>query len=167
MTVSSPALTRRPVEDSDETFLRQLFVEARPELASLPAGVKAEILDLQLRAQREHLAAAYPDARHEVITVDGVTVGRLIVTDSAEAIRVVDIVVSVSHRGQGVASTALRAVVADADRLGLAITLSVWSANADARRLYDRLGFTEVAGAAAVTADTYIELRRDAGVEGN
>jgi ribosomal protein S18 acetylase RimI-like enzyme len=166
VTVSAATVSRRPVEERDGAFLRRLFLEVRPELALLPPGVQDDILDLQLRGQRDQYAAAYPNARHEIITVDGVAAGRLIVTESATAVRIVDIAVSASHRGRGIASNALCAVTADAELLGVAVTLSVWSANVDARRLYERLGFCEASGVRRGEGDGYIELRRDVRPEG-
>lgn len=165
MTVGSAAVTRRPIDERDEALLRQLFLEGRPELALLPPGLQEEIVDLQLRAQREHYAAAYPNALDQIITVEGVAVGRLMVSQSVDAVRVVDVAVILSRRGQGIASNVIRGVIADADLLGVPVSLSVWSTNAGARALYARLGFVE-AGGGVDEGDGYVELRRAAGSEG-
>jgi predicted N-acetyltransferase YhbS len=50
-------------------------------------------------------------------------------------------------RGQGVGEKLMRALIGEAARRGLGLCLSVWTAN-PARRLYERLGFREIRGAA-------------------
>jgi ribosomal protein S18 acetylase RimI-like enzyme len=149
-------VTRRPAQVGDEAFLRALFAESRPDFAMLPPDMLESMLDLQVRAQRQHYLAAYPDATQEIIVADGADVGRLILSDSDTEMRVVDVTVGAAYRGQGIASTALREVLDDAGRRGLAVGLSVWSANTEARRLYDRLGFKAV----SCSDDGYQEMQR-------
>jgi ribosomal protein S18 acetylase RimI-like enzyme len=134
-------VTRRPTQPSDGPLLHALLVESRPELGLLPEPARASILDLQVRAQRQHYDAAYPQAGHEILVSDDVEVGRLILHHGEGAVRVVDVVVRQSHRGRGIATTVLREVIDDASRRGLAVELSVWATNGDALRLYERLGF--------------------------
>jgi ribosomal protein S18 acetylase RimI-like enzyme len=154
MATATAVVTRRPAQPGDEALVRALVVESRPELALLPDAVRGPILDLQVKAQRQHYDAAYPQASHEILAIAGVDVGRLILDDGQTAVRVVDVVVLQSHRGRGIATTVLRDVISDADRRGLAVELSVWSANTDARRLYERLGFV-----ATALGERYLQMR--------
>ena len=59
----------------------------------------------------------------------------------------VSIGVSPSARGQGVGETLMRVLIGEAARRELGLCLSVRSDN-PARRLYERLGFREIAGSA-------------------
>jgi ribosomal protein S18 acetylase RimI-like enzyme len=135
---------RRSAVAGDVDLLRALFVGARPELALLPPEIRADMLDLQFRAQRSQYAASYPDARQEVVVADGAAVGQLLLDDSSEVVRVVDVSVEPAHRGIGIGSAVLRHVVAEAHASGRAVRLSVWSENAAAQRLYASLGFETV-----------------------
>jgi ribosomal protein S18 acetylase RimI-like enzyme len=140
-----------------------LFAQARPELALLPPAVGTLLIDQQVRAQRAQYDVSYPTARHDILTVDGVDVGRLILATGRSDVRVVDVTVRAERRGEGIATSVLTAVTHEADRLGLPVVLSVWPANDGARRLYERLGF-------AVTSDpgdgSHLSMRRPPTAEG-
>ena len=62
----------------------------------------------------------------------------------------VSIGVKPSARGQGVGGDLMRALIGEAARRDLGLCLSVRSEH-PARRLYERLGFRDIPGAAAVT----------------
>lgn len=149
MSSSCAVVERRPAEPRDAGLLRQLFGESRADLALLPA----ELVDLQVDAQRRQYDADFPLARYEILTVDGVDVGRLVVDVSGPAVRVVDVVVSPAHRRRGIARAVLGEVVAAAHQDGRAVALSVWADDAAAVALYAGLGFT-----AAGRDDVRIEL---------
>jgi ribosomal protein S18 acetylase RimI-like enzyme len=155
-------IDRRPAESRDDELLRELFAESRPDFDLIPREMRSSILDLQVRAQRSQYAATYPDATDEVLVADGLDVGRLVLDRGRDAVRIVDIAVRSSHRGEGIASSVLRDVIDDADRLGVPACLSVWAANIGARRLYERLGFTVVDD-----SDGYLEMQRRAATEGD
>jgi ribosomal protein S18 acetylase RimI-like enzyme len=154
-------VTRRPAEPGDEELLRELFLDSRPEFVMLPPEMRESILDLQLRAQRQQYQMSYPNATDEIVMVDGVDVGRLILAEVDGAVRIVDVVVRESHRGQGIGSTMVSEVIAAAADRGLPVCLSVWSSNVDARRLYERLGFVAGDG-----GDGYLEMQRVVTTEG-
>jgi ribosomal protein S18 acetylase RimI-like enzyme len=149
------AVTRRTVTGADTPLLRELFADARDDLLLLPADVRDALVDMQFRAQRRQYAETYPQARHEVLVVDGRDVGRLLVDYGAATVRVVDVTIRHAHRGRGIATIALTEVLAAAERADQPVQLSVWSTNAVARRVYERLGF-ELTGESA----GYLELRR-------
>jgi ribosomal protein S18 acetylase RimI-like enzyme len=155
-------IVRRPAEPDDAVMLGELFAESRPDFDMLPPDLRASILDLQVRAQRSHYAASYPDATEDILVADGVGVGRLILSRDRDCVRVVDIAVRSSHRGRGIASHVVREVIDDAERLGLPVRLSVWSLNTEARRLYERLGFVALDG-----GDGYLEMHHAVATKGN
>jgi GNAT superfamily N-acetyltransferase len=163
VTVFAPCsvVARRPVTFADTPFLRALFAESRDDLMILPADVRDALVDMQFRAQRRHYEEAFPQARHDILVADGVDVGRLIVETAAD-VRIVDLVVQHAHRDRGIASAAMTELIAGADRDHQSMRLRVWSDNADARRLYERLGFV-VAGADAGYLEMVRSATRDAG----
>lgn len=132
--------------DGDGEFLRDLFASVRgPDfaMAGWPPEMLASFLATQFQFQARHYAGAYPDAARYVITHRGEPVGRLFLHAGADAIRVVDVALLPQFRGGGLGASLLRAVQAAGG--GAAITLSV-NVGSAAQRLYQRLGFAEVAG---------------------
>jgi ribosomal protein S18 acetylase RimI-like enzyme len=157
MSTSLAAVTRRATQLADEAFTFDLFISTRDELAVLAADVRKPLLDMQFRAQRLQYAADYPSAEYEILGVDGEDVGELILDRGASEVRIVDITVHRSHRGRGIGSAVLTEVIDGADRAELPVTLSVWSTNVGAHRLYQRLGFVTV-----LDGHGYLEMRREA-----
>jgi ribosomal protein S18 acetylase RimI-like enzyme len=132
-------LSRRAVAPHDDPYLRALFADSRDDLLLLPSAVRQPLIDMQFEAQRRQIAAAHPDAVHEVLVVDGADVGRLVVAQSADAAHIIDITIARASRRQGIATAVLQELIdATSNRT---ITLSVWSANIPARRLYEQVGF--------------------------
>jgi ribosomal protein S18 acetylase RimI-like enzyme len=136
--VQARQFSRRAVAPHDDPYLRALFADSRDDLLLLPPEVREPLIDMQFEAQRRQIAAAHPDAVHEVLVVDGADVGRLIVAQSADAAHIVDITIARASRRQGIATAVLQEVIAVSNR---AITLRVWSGNMPARRLYEQVGF--------------------------
>ena len=166
MAVATATITLRPAQPADEDLLRQMFAQSRPDLALLPPQLRDGLFEMQFRARQQHYAVTYPHARQAIIAVGDADVGQLVIDDTgrgdeARDVRVVDISVAAAHRGRGIGSHVLRAVIADANATGRAVRLAVWSANSDARRLYARLGFLPAQdGDTAPTG--YLQLRHDA-----
>lgn len=132
--------------DDDGEFLRDLFASVRgPDfaMAGWPPEMLAPFLATQFQFQARHYAGAYPDAARYVLTHRGEPMGRLFLHVGSDAIRVVDVALLPQFRGGGLGASLLRAVQAAAD--GFAITLSV-NVGSAAHRLYQRLGFAEIAG---------------------
>ena len=98
---------------------------------------------MQFRAQDRAYRAQFPNARFDVIECDATPIGRLIVDRGERAIHVVDVVLLPEHRGQGIGTSLLRALLAEATANGQPVTLRVDRDN-PARSLYRRLGFATV-----------------------
>jgi ribosomal protein S18 acetylase RimI-like enzyme len=130
----------RPITDADTAFLRAVFADARrDDFADLQNPGLDQLLDLQFRAQAADRAARHPGADTSVVLLDGEAVGTITVDRSApDAVaHLVDIALLSTHRGQGIGSQLLAGLLDSAER----VTLSVWSLNAGAIRLYERHGF--------------------------
>ncbi len=137
-------VTLRPAVAADRPFLLRVYAESRAaELA--PTGwteaEKAAFCADQFAAQERHYREHYPDCRFLVIERGGEPVGRLYRDRRADEIRVVDIALLESARGQGIGGALMRQVIAEAGAEGLAVRIHVERTN-PARRLYDRLGFS-------------------------
>ena len=70
--------------------------------------------------------------------------GRLIVDVAADEVHVVDIALLARHRGRGIGTAVLDTVLSQADARGAPCELSV-DRGSPAKRLYERLGFVDVA----------------------
>jgi ribosomal protein S18 acetylase RimI-like enzyme len=137
--VQARQFSRRTVTPHDDPYLRALFADSRDDLLLLPPEVREPLIAMQFEAQRRQIAAAHPDAVHEVLVVDGADVGRLVVAQSADAAHIVDITIARASRRQGIATAVLHELIAAAGNH--AVTIRVWSANIPARRLYEQVGF--------------------------
>lgn len=141
----SPALdfTLRLASDADRPFLRELYASVREsELAAVPwsAEQKRAFCDDQFALQDRHYREHYPGAQFLIIEVDGRPVGRWYRALVGGELRLLDIALLPSIRGQGIGSRLLRELVAEADAGGHPTVLYVEPEN-PARRLYARMGF--------------------------
>ena len=127
----------------DEAFLARLFYDLHaPEFAPLglsPASLD-QLLAMQFRAQKSGYAAEFPNARDHILTVGVERVGRMLVNETPEEIRLVDIALLTTYRGQGLGEWLLRRLCQRAAEAGLPLRLSVRPCN-PALHLYERLGF--------------------------
>lgn len=134
------ALHIRPSLPSDEDFFLALYRSTRDDLSGLLADPRYidGLIATQQRIQVAGYRSRYPDARYEVLELDGVPVGRLVTAAVPGAVRVVDIAVIPQARGRGVATEALRRLQSQDGR---DLALAVRKDNSGARRLYAALGF--------------------------
>jgi ribosomal protein S18 acetylase RimI-like enzyme len=142
----------RPVGPGDDELLLRVYASTRElELAAVAWSDEQRdaFLRQQCSAQATHWRQARPDARWDVIEVDGHAAGRLYVDRAPDEIRIVDIALLPEFRGAGIGTALLREILAEADERGVSVTLHVERANR-ARHLYERLGFLCTA-----TSDVY------------
>jgi ribosomal protein S18 acetylase RimI-like enzyme len=134
----------RPATDADRPFLEALYAESRAaELAftNFDDAEKAAFCAQQFAVQDRSIQQ-YRNLAYDVIVVDGIDAGRLVVS-RGDALHLVDILLGAEHRGAGTGTALLCDLVDEADRDGRDITLTVEATN-PARRLYERLGFVAV-----------------------
>ena len=151
-------MTLRSATDEDREFLLRVYESTREDEMALvpwPDEQKSAFLRMQANAQDVDYRRRYPAAAFLVVERDGDPIGRLYRHEEDGVLYVVDIALLPAWRGQGIGTALLRDVLAEADRRGVVVELHVEHWN-PARRLYERLGFTQVA------ADgVYALLRRD------
>ncbi|MGI8664883.1 MAG: GNAT family N-acetyltransferase [Jatrophihabitans sp.] len=147
----------RPVTPADAGFLRLLHLDSHPELRQLPLPQVAadQLVQLQLDAQLAQYRTSFPHALDQLIETDDAAVGRCWISLSATELRLLDIAVLSTHRGNGIGRTVLTGLCQRGDATGVPVTLSVWSDNAGAQRLYRRLGFE-----AGIQSHGYLQMSR-------
>lgn len=154
---SAATFTLRPETETDAPFRLALFRVSRGpgwDQVPLPAEMLTRIMEQQFHAQTQGYRSAYPEARLEIITIDGAPVGRLATDRAADDLRLVDIAIIPERRGQGVGGAILQALKDEAAAAGTQVTLQVARDNLAAQRLYHRAGFA-LTGA----NDTHLTLR--------
>jgi ribosomal protein S18 acetylase RimI-like enzyme len=133
----------RPAAEADDAFLGSVYASTRAEeMARTPwtPEQKEAFVRMQYAAQKQHYAAMYPQASHDIIYVDETAVGRLYLNRSAEQLHILDITVLPEHRGQGAGTVLLRRLLEEAGASGKAVTIYVETFN-PALRFFERLGF--------------------------
>lgn len=139
-------LTFRSISDADMTFLSTLYASTRAdEMRQVPwtDEEKKNFLQMQFNAQHVHYQEHYPDARFEIIMMDGVAIGRLYQEEWPSQIRIIDIALLPEFRGKGIGRQLMQQVIDEGNRIGKAVSIHV-EHNNPAMRLYKRLGFQKV-----------------------
>jgi ribosomal protein S18 acetylase RimI-like enzyme len=142
------AVGLRPEKTDDMAFLQGLYASARErEMAQLPFWTdqqKRDFLEAQCNAQHSYYLQHYPNASFNIIERDGQAIGRLYVADCAREIVLMDITLLPATRNSGLGAQLVKQVQEMGRAQGKIVSLHVEDEN-PARRLYDRLGFEEVA----------------------
>jgi GNAT superfamily N-acetyltransferase len=137
----------RPAEAADEPFLRELDGAVATDQLG-PGGLDQSTLttlrELQFVARRRDRATRYPDANEQLILLDGRPVGAVLADRSSDRILIVDLALIPTARHQGIGTTILAALAAEAGRPGVPLRATTQSSNARARRFFARAGFQEL-----------------------
>lgn len=137
----------RPQRPEDLETIRNLYIDIRwDELAPTPwtDEQKVAFLCSQFDLQHRHYTTHYVGTEFYVIEQAGTAIGRFYLDRvSPSEIRVVDIAFFRQHAGKGYGSALIKAAQQSATATGRPLTMHVEQFN-PARRLYARLGFTEV-----------------------
>ena len=132
----------RPIAEGDVTLLQRIYANTRPDVQQLPwtdADKQAFLLH-QFNAQHVHYQQHFPKAAFDIVLCDGQPVGRLYVDRSEESLHIIDIALLAEHRGRGIGTAILRALLSQAKSRGCCISIMVERYN-PAFQLYQRLGF--------------------------
>lgn len=132
--------------DADLPFLCSLYAQTREEeLRPVPwtAQQKADFLADQFGKQHAHYLQHYPRAHWWIVTCGAEPAGRLYVEQTEAELRIMDVSLAAPHRGRGLGSALIRAVLRHADEQRLPVTLHVEPFN-PALRLYERFGFIRI-----------------------
>jgi GNAT superfamily N-acetyltransferase len=144
-TIGTPGL--RPAGRGDAELLYRIYTSTREdELAIVPwdAPTKEAFLRMQFAAQDSYYHATYPSATYDLIVSGEEVLGRLYVDRGETAWRVIDLALLPGHRGKGIGTQPLTNVLAEARAAAKPVQIHVERFN-PARRLYDRLGFYQIA----------------------
>ncbi|MBZ5530012.1 MAG: GNAT family N-acetyltransferase [Acidobacteriia bacterium] len=139
----SSRITLRPVAVADDAFLYSVYASTRAEeMTRVPwtPEQKEAFLRMQFTAQKQHYAAEFPHAQHDLILLDDSPVGRLYLARNADALHILDITVSPERRNTGIGSAMLGRIQNDASSKALPVTIYVENFN-PSLRLFFRLGF--------------------------
>jgi len=142
-TLREEQIKLRPVTEADDSFLLSIYAATRAqEMAQVPwsAEQKETFVRMQYTAQRQHYAAEYPRAEHNIIYIDEIPVGRLYLNRGDDVLHILDITVLPEHRGRGAGSVLLGRIMDEARQQAKPVSIFVESFNPSVR-LFDRLGF--------------------------
>ena len=136
----------RPAGPDDRDFLLRVYASTREEelrLVDWSDEQKAAFVEQQFEAQDAYYREHYHPATFDVIEDGGEPIGRLYVARWEDEIRIMDIALLPEHRGHGIGTALLRALLDEAAEAGQRLSIHV-ELNNPARRLYERLGFAPV-----------------------
>jgi len=141
-------ITLRPITPEDLNFLCQVYASTRQEEMALVTdwseAQKTAFLKMQFNAQHAHYTEHYARAQFQIILLEGMPIGRLYVDRRTKEIRIVDISLLPEYRNQGIGSGLLKEILNEGAQASLPVTIHVEMFN-PALRLYDRLGFHQIA----------------------
>lgn len=140
------AYTFRPVRDTDEALLLEIYSSTRADEMNLvpwDAAQKKAFLQMQFDAQQRHYRAYFPNASHDLILVDGQPVGRIYVDRRETEIRILDLTLLPEARGRGVGTLILQELMKEAAEADKALSIYVESFNRSLG-LFQRLGFVKM-----------------------
>jgi ribosomal protein S18 acetylase RimI-like enzyme len=141
------SVTLRPETADDRSFVYRIYAGTREEeLAQVPwtPAQKDAFLQMQFDAQHRHYTERYTEATFRIILADGAPAGRLYVARWPDEIRIMDIGLLPEYRGRGIGSFLLGGLLDEARTAQKRVSIHVERFN-PALRLYQRLGFREVA----------------------
>lgn len=141
------SVSLRPVTPADREFLIAVYGGTRAqELAQVPwdEGQKDAFVRWQFERQEEEYNQRYPNARYDVILVDGVPAGRIWVGIEDKQIRLLDIAIIPEFQNRGVGTQLLRLLMDEAIQSNKALRHMVFMLNDNAYRFYERLGFVTI-----------------------
>ena len=150
-------ITVRAASADDENFLYEVYRSTRAEELAVWGWDERQqelFLKMQLKARDQSYLMHYQEIDDRVILCGGEKIGRLIVSRNAEEIRLVDISLLPQYRNRGVGTSLIKALFMEAG--ARAVRLQVDKVNEQARRLYERIGFS-VTG----ETQTHIQMERN------
>ena len=140
-------ISLRSVTPADREFLIAVYGGTRErELSQVAwdAGQKEAFILWQFERQSEEYNQRFPDARYDVILVNGVPAGRIWVGGDDKQIRLLDIAIIPQFQNRGVGTYLLRQLMAEATQANKVLRHMVFVLNDNAHRFYERLGFVVI-----------------------
>jgi ribosomal protein S18 acetylase RimI-like enzyme len=146
MKINKMRLTLQPITDDDLGFLCDLYKTTREVEMSQVSWSAEEIdafLSQQFNLQHSYYTAHFPNAKFDIIELDGKRIGRLYTDTGAKDIRVIDVALLPKYRNQGIGTHYMKGILAEAEANNMKVTLHVEYFN-PALNLYLRLGFQQI-----------------------
>jgi GNAT superfamily N-acetyltransferase len=143
--VTAMSIELRMVAPEDHGFLYSVYASTRADemrLVNWDTRQTETFLRMQFGAQLAFYAEHYPNARYQIILLDGQRAGRLYTDWWASEIRIMDIALLPEYRGRGIGSTVLHTILEEARAINLPVTIHVERFN-PALRWYAGLGFRQ------------------------
>lgn len=136
-------LILRPAQDTDHDFLLSLFKTTLEAAiyAQMTDQLRQQLLETQFTIKEQAYAQMYPHGDNCIVELDHQPVGRFYVNIDSDEIRLVDIIIHPSVRGEGIGSSLLEQLLSNGDSKKIPVRLQVAATNLAAQRLYQRLGF--------------------------
>lgn len=135
----------RSEQPQDESFLFELYASTRQEELDAwgwPPEMRRGFLTMQFKAS-QGLHNAFPDAEFQIVMLDGLNAGRMVVHRTAEALHLLDIALLPQHRSAGIGTALMQRVFGEAAATKKPLRLQVLKGNR-AARFYHRLGFVKI-----------------------
>ncbi len=139
------AVSLRLYQNEDLPFMQALYAstrEAELALTAFSLQEKQIFLAQQFSAQYIHYTKNYCTDAFNIIEHKGEAIGRFFVDYNSDDIRVVDIALASDFRNKGIGSYLFEQLFEQARRSKRSVTIHV-EHNNPAKKLYERLGFTE------------------------
>lgn len=134
----------RPERPEDQPFRFWLFSNSRlPELDLIQPAMRDQLMRHQFHAQTVGYAGQFPQARFDIIELDGEPIGRIVVDRTPSRYHLVDQAIIPGQRNRGIGTAIMRDLMARAAAAGQPVQLEVASSNDPCIGLYRRLGFVE------------------------
>jgi len=140
-----PPCTFRPMTPEDEPFVLELYnITLRRQMPldalGLPPEQLAAVLEHQYRAMMLHYNNNYPWAEISIVLRNGIDVGRLIIIEFEDEIRLGDLMILPEHQNNGICTYIMRQHMAKAIETNRKLRLHVEKPN-PAVKLYEREKF--------------------------
>ena len=142
MKIADESIALRPVDETDEDFLIELYKSSRgDDLRGLGWDEDriSEFLEMQYVAQR-NLQDDHEHTSDQLVLMSGKPIGRLSVATRADEIRCVDLALLADYRNQGVGTLLIQQLQEQARPANIPLRLQVIRFNR-AVNLLERLGF--------------------------
>jgi ribosomal protein S18 acetylase RimI-like enzyme len=140
-------ITLRDVLPEDESFLFEVYASTRAqEMAFVPWDdeQRKSFLTMQFVGQHSYYREQFPDANYSVILRDDSPVGRFYVLREKREIRILDITVLPEHRNEGIGTSLMQDLLAEAAQAEKKVQIYVETFN-PSLRFFERLGFKSIA----------------------
>jgi ribosomal protein S18 acetylase RimI-like enzyme len=136
----------RPATTEDAGFLADMVIEATRAQGRLAPGFDEQRWRVDFSARPlDQVRDQGPDETTSVVEVNNERIGRVRISRTAECIELCGIRLRPGFQRHGIGTAIIEALKARAAAAGIPLDLDVEKDNLDARKLYQRLGFAQIA----------------------